>query len=278
MTVQSQTRPSEQQAPAAGPSRRRRRRIGDGTRSFAATVGLLVLLGLLLQAGGALGWWPGSTLPKPSDVVPIALNLLGDPTFWGDFGRSAVEILGSVAFGVTAGLLIGVLFWKMPGVGRVFEPYLVAFYSVPLVLFYPMLIVMVGINVWSVIIIGTVMAGIPMAVNTWVGLSGIRPVYLKLAKSVGCNQVQTLVRVALPAAAPMVFAGLRLGTSYALIGVIAMEFTTAQAGLGYRIRYLYESFETPHMYAYVTMVLVIAVILTAVLEIGERVVAKRSGR
>lgn len=276
MTVE--TRPSTRRAATAERSRRPRRRIGDGTRSFAATIGLLALLGLVLQAGGSLGWWPASTLPKPSDVIPIALNLLGDPTFWGDLVRSALEILGSVVFGVTAGLLIGVLFWKVPGVGRIFEPYLVAFYSVPLVLFYPVLIVMVGITVWSVVIIGTVMAGIPMAVNTWVGLSGIRPVYLKLARSLDCGQVQTLVRVALPAAAPMTFAGLRLGTSYALIGVVAMEFTTAQAGLGYRIRYLYESFETPHMYAYVVMVLVIAVVLTAVLEILERVVAKRSGR
>jgi NitT/TauT family transport system permease protein len=140
------------------------------------------------------------------------------------------------------------------------------------------LIGLVGINVWSVIVIGTVMAGIPMAVNTWVGLSGIRPVYLRLARSVGCGLLQTLFRVALPAAAPMTFAGLRLGTSYALIGAIAMEFTTAQAGLGYRIRYLYESFDTPQMYAYVAIVLVIAVLLTAVLEIAERVVATRSGR
>jgi NitT/TauT family transport system permease protein len=275
MTVQSRVQPGTQSPPAR---RRPRRRVGDGTLSFAATVGLLVLLGLVLQLGGSLGWWSASILPKPSDVAPIALGLRGDATFWGDFGRSAVEIVGSVTFGVTGGLLIGVLFWKAPGVGRVFEPYLVAFYSVPLVLFYPVLIVMVGINVWSVIIIGTVMAGIPMAVNTWVGLSGIRPVYLKLARSVGCGPVQTLIRVALPAAAPMTFAGLRLGTSYALIGVIAMEFTTAQAGLGYRIRYLYESFETPHMYAYVVVVLVIAVVLTGILEILERVVAKRSGR
>jgi NitT/TauT family transport system permease protein len=140
------------------------------------------------------------------------------------------------------------------------------------------LIGLVGINVWSVIVIGTVMAGIPMAVNTWVGLSGIRPVYLRLARSVGCGLLQTLFRVALPAAAPMTFAGLRLGTSYELIGAIAMEFTTAQAGLGYRIRYLYESFDTPQMYAYVAIVLVIAVLLTAVLEIAERVVATRSGR
>jgi NitT/TauT family transport system permease protein len=277
VTVRSDPRPGTE-APAVATVRAGRRRYGDGALSCVATVAVLVAFTLVLELGGALGWWRASTLPRPSAIAPIALRLLGDGTFWGDAARSALEIAGSVLFGVLLGALLGVLFWKAPTVGRIFEPYLVAFYSVPLVLFYPVLIVLIGINVWSVIVIGTVMAAIPMAVNTWVGLSGIRPVYLKLARSVGCTPAQTLARVAVPAAAPMLFAGLRLGTSYALIGVIAMEFTTAQAGLGYRIRYLYESFETAQMYAYVLVVLGIAVLLTALLEVAERAVAIRSGR
>jgi NitT/TauT family transport system permease protein len=172
------------------------------------------------------------------------------------------------------GLLAGLVFWKLPTVGRVFEPYLVSFYAVPMVLFYPVMIVIVGINASSVVILATIMATIPVALNTAVGLNGIRPVYLKLARSLQCNPRQTLFQIALPAAAPFIVAGLRLGVVYALIGAVAMEFVTAQAGLGYRIRYLYEIFDNNAMFAYILVVLALSVLLTALLALVERLIVK----
>jgi len=61
---------------------------------------------------------------------------------------------------------------------------------------------------------------------------------------------------------------------YALIGSIAMEFTTAQAGLGYRIRYLYEIFDNNTMYSYILVVLLVSVILTVLLALVERAIVK----
>ena len=69
-------------------------------------------------------------------------------------------------------------------------------------------------------------------------------------------------------------AGLRLAVVYALIGAIAMEFTTAQAGLGYRIRYLYEIFDNNQMFAYIVMVLVLSGILTVLLAVVERMLLR----
>ena len=77
------------------------------------------------------------------------------------------------------------------------------------------------------------------------------PVYMKLARSLRASPRQTLLAIAIPAAGPFIVAGLRLAVVYALIGTIAMEFTTAQAGLGYRIRYLYEIFDNTQMFAYI---------------------------
>ncbi len=138
-----------------------------------------------------------------------------------------------------------------------------SFYAVPLVLFYPVMIVIVGINAMSVIILATIMAAIPMALNTAVGLNTMPPVYMKLARSLKASPRQTLFAIAIPAAGPYIVAGLRLAVVYALIGTIAMEFTTAQAGLGYRIRYLYEIFNNNEMFAYIAVVLVLSCILTA---------------
>jgi len=115
---------------------------------------------------------------------------------------------------------------------------------------------------------------IPMALNTAVGLNAMPPVYMKLARSLNASPRQTLFAIAIPAAGPYIVAGLRLAVVYALIGAIAMEFTTAQAGLGYRIRYLYEIFNNNEMFAYLVMVLVLSLVLTVLLAIVERVLLR----
>jgi NitT/TauT family transport system permease protein len=271
MTVSQREEVAQRAAPPPTPGRRPRLR-GDGQRSAVATVALLVVLGLCWELGSVAHLWSPEILPAPSTLLPALRTLAGDPRFWADAGRTGFEVLGSIVFGSVAGLLIGVGFWKAPLVGRIFEPYLVSFYAVPLVLFYPVMIVVVGLGTPSVVILASVMAAIPMALNTWVGLAGIPPVYLKLSRSIGCTRWQELFRVALPSAAPFVLAGLRLAVVYALIGCIAMEFTTAQAGLGYRIRYLYDAFETTPMYAYILVVLLVSIILTVLLAAVEKVV------
>ena len=254
--------------------RHRRRRPGDAVVSAAATAGLLVLLAAVAEVGARAGWWRPTTLPATSSMLSGVVHLLNDPQFWADATRTGMEIALAIVFGSTLGLLAGLLFWKLPTLGRVFEPYLVSFYAVPMVLFYPLAIVVVGINASSVVILATVMTTIPVALNTTVGLNGIRPVYLKLSRSLQCKPHQTLFSIALPAAAPFIVAGLRLGVVYALIGSIAMEFVTAQSGLGYRIRYYYEIFDNDSMFAYILVVLLFSVVLTALLAMVERAIVK----
>ncbi|WP_245618304.1 ABC transporter permease [Knoellia aerolata] len=252
----------------------RRWRLSDPLISAGATAGLLVVMAVVAEVGARSGWWRASTLPATSTMLSGVAGLMDDPQFWSDLTRSGLEIGLAILFGSTAGLLSGLLFWKLPTLGRIFEPYLVSFYAVPMVLFYPLAIVVVGINASSVVILATIMATIPVALNTTVGLNGIRPVYLKLSRSLQCKPHQMLFSIALPAAAPFIVAGLRLGVVYALIGSIAMEFVTAQAGLGYRIRYYYEIFDNDRMFAYILVVLVLSVLLTALLAGLERLVVK----
>ncbi|MGO1973939.1 MAG: ABC transporter permease [Propionibacteriaceae bacterium] len=259
--------------PAAGARPRRLRPESTGV-SVVATAVLLLLIGTFLEIGSTAQWWSPSILPAPSTMGAGMLELIGQQQFWNDAARTGIEVAVSIVVGSVAGLGIGLLFWKLPTVGRVFEPYMVSFYAVPMVLFYPVMIVLVGINATSVIILATIMAMIPMALNTTVGLAGMPAVYIKLAHSLKVSPRQLLFSIALPAAGPFIVAGLRLAVVYALIGCIAMEFVTAQAGLGYRIRYLYEIFDDNAMYSYILVVLVISVLLTALLALMERLILR----
>lgn len=251
-------------------TRKPRWRPGKLTVSVLSTIGLFAAFIAFCELGVRAGWWAAGILPAPSVILAELGTLLGEPQFWNDAGRTGFEVAIAIAFGGLLGFGAGLVFWKIPLIGRIFEPYLVSFYAVPLVLFYPVMIVLVGINAMSVIILATVMAAIPMALNTAVGLNTMPPVYMKLARSLKASPRQTLFAIAIPAAGPFIVAGLRLAVVYALIGTIAMEFTTAQAGLGYRIRYLYEIFDNELMFAYIVMVLVLSGVLTILLALVER--------
>jgi NitT/TauT family transport system permease protein len=266
-----ETPPANGAAPQRSP---RRPRIGTTTYSVIATVVLILLFVVFAEIGSRAGWWSDHVLPAPSVIFEALGRLLTEPQFWLDAQRTGVEVAASIVFGCLLGFAAGLLFWKVPLIGRVFEPYLVSFYAVPLVLFYPVMIVLVGINAMSVIILATIMAAIPMALNTAVGLNQMPPVYMKLARSLRASPRQTLFAIAIPAAGPFIVAGLRLAVVYALIGTIAMEFTTAQAGLGYRIRYLYEIFDNTEMFAYIVVVLVLSCLLTVLLAVVERVLLR----
>jgi NitT/TauT family transport system permease protein len=268
--------PTETMPPPAGEPQptRRKRRPGNAVVSVLSTVILIVLFIAFAEIGVRTGMWSAQVLPAPSTIFAELGPLLTEPQFWDDAKRTGIEVAVSIVFGSLLGFVAGLTFWKLPLVGRVFEPYLVSFYAVPLVLFYPVMIVLVGINAMSVIILATIMAAIPMALNTAVGLNGMPPVYMKLARSLKASPRQTLFAIAIPAAGPFIVAGLRLAVVYALIGTIAMEFTTAQAGLGYRIRYLYEIFNNTDMFAYIVVVLALSAILTVILALVERVLLR----
>ncbi|MEX3645063.1 ABC transporter permease [Mycolicibacterium porcinum] len=257
---------------------RRKMRVGNSVISMLSTLALIIGFLLFVELGARTGLWSDRILPAPSVIISELGRLLGEGQFWNDAARTGIEVAFSILFGSLLGFAAGLTFWKLPAVGRIFEPYLVSFYAVPLVLFYPVMIVIVGINATSVIILATIMAAIPMALNTAVGLNTMPPVYMKLARSLKTSPRQTLFAIAIPAAGPYIVAGLRLAVVYALIGTIAMEFTTAQAGLGYRIRYLYEIFNNNEMFAYIAVVLVLSCILTALLAGVERILLRGRNR
>ena len=230
---------------------------------------ILVLFILALEAVGRLGLVSRTVWVPPSQML-VALGALAQKgVLWPHLGRTILE--AAVSFGL-AGLLgipLGILLWRWPYLARITEPYLTSLYALPLVFFYPLLLAMLGLGSPPIIVIATLMAAVPIVVNARIGFAEVRDIYRRLGRSVGCSGPQMYRKILFPAAAPVLFAGLKLGFIYALIGAIAMEFVLADSGLGFAVRYHYNNFDTPEMYAYVLLNLAIAVAVNAVLLRGE---------
>jgi NitT/TauT family transport system permease protein len=243
--------------------------------SGAWTALLLLVAVAAWELGARSDWWPTALVPSLSRIIESGVEEMGSGGFVPHLRSTTLATLLSYLAGTGFGGALGVLFWRRPRLGQMFEPYLVSFYAVPLVVFYPVALVVLGINNWPIVILASVMAMIPMSLNTWVGLAGIRPVHLRLAESLCASRRDTFVQVALPAAAKLIYTGMTLAAIYALIGVVAMEFMVAQHGLGSRIRYLYEDFDNSTMYFYILTTLVVSVVMIAVLSaVSKRLLGK----
>ncbi len=248
----------------------RGRGLGDrlGAPLVVAAIAVAVVVGWQIASQEKL--IRASVLPSPTVIARVLLLELPGPSFWPNTRATLLELASSLLISVTIGTLVGLLFWRWDSLGRIFEPYMVAFYAVPVVVFYPITIVLIGLNQWPIILLASVSATIPVALNVWHGLRRIRRVYLLLGRSLRCSRRQTAMKILLPAAGPLFFTGLKVGAIYALVTTVAMEFIIGRVGLGYQMRYLFEIFDNDRMYAYMTAVLLLSVGLTVVLEVAER--------
>lgn len=217
-----------------------------------------------------LGLVPATVLIPPSEMISGIWIIFKSGTLGVDFARTMIELISSAVIAIVLGIPIGMLFWRLPLLGKMFEPYIIGLYAVPLVIFYPFALVILGLGSGPIIAIASTMGLVPIVLNSWIAFSEIPEIYFKVSQSFGCRGWERFRKVTIPAAAPLIFAGLKLGVVYSFIGVIAMEFITAAVGLGFRVSYDYDSFKTQQMYAYILVILVLSIIMTSLLMRGER--------
>lgn len=228
-------------------------------------IGFLVLLEVLTRGGLVRR----TILVPPSEMVTTLFDLILTNQVTPHFIRTMIETFVSFGISMVGGITIGIVFWRFARVGKMFEPYIVAVYAMPMVMFYPIFLIFFGLGSPPIIVLTVISAIIPVILNTTIGFREIKDVLQKVALSNRCTPRQTFTKVLFPAAAPYVFTGLKLGFIYALIVTIGMEFILTDLGLGFEVRQYYDFFNTPAMYAYILLNLVIAISANMVLFRSE---------
>ena len=229
---------------------------------------------ILLEALARGGIVKRTILVSPSEMVYTLWGHIIANEVTPHFIRTMIETFASFAMAAVLGITIGILFWRFIRIGRMFEPYIVSIYAMPLVMFYPLLLIFLGLGSPPIIFITVITSIIPVILNTTIGFREIREVMHKVAKSNRCTPWQTFSKVLLPAATPYVFTGLKLGFIYALIVTIGMEFILTDLGLGFQVHQYYDFFKTPSMYAYILLNLFIAISANVLLFRGEEALRK----
>jgi len=236
-----------------------------------------VLAGVISFAAIAVAWETvvrlGLMNPFFVSQPSAILRTLVEQSRSGELLRNVSISLAEFALGFTAAAVVGVLMGMWAGRSRTFEavldPFLWFLYSAPLVALFPVFVILLGLGWRTVVAITFLLAVTPICANTLSAMKEVNPSLIRAAQSFGAGQRDLLWKVMLPAALPMVVAGLRLGVGRALTGVVVAELFGATAGLGYSIAYYGGLLKTTEMLASLMVVVLLGVILTQSLRALE---------
>jgi ABC-type nitrate/sulfonate/bicarbonate transport system permease component len=235
----------------------------------------------LVQAGFVVGllvlWYLAATrfgvnrllLPNPVAVYDNLIDILRTGEFLDDLKTTLGELAAAFAVSMTGGVTLGFLISRSPYLIRVFEPLFAALYAIPIILFLPLFVLFFGLGPASKIAIGAAISFFPIVINTIAGFGHVEPLFVNAARSMGASDYHLFRFVLMPAALPVMFTGLRMGFTTALLSIIGSETLASLAGLGHRIVQLAEGMEMARMFAYIAFVIVIASVLNAVVSALE---------
>jgi NitT/TauT family transport system permease protein len=214
-------------------------------------------------------------LPPPSAVWHV---LVGNPAILLEHAiPTTIEIVVSFGLATVVGVLLAVAITSSAAVREALYPNIVMFQVIPKIALAPLFIVWLGVGSRSCIVVGVFIAFFPVVVSTATGLVSAKPEILQLCRSLTASEWQMFRLARFPYAMPYVFAGMKVGVTMAMIGVIVGEFITAQAGLGYIIMFASSAGETATVLASVVVLCVIGLALFALVAVGELAVRRWYG-
>ena len=250
------------------------------TRLRPVLLGMLSFVVILAtwEAVARLEWVSTFFVSRPTMIA----DALAESARSGELARNVSVSLREFAAGfgaaVVVGLVLGVLAGWFRTVEYALDPFIWFIYSAPLIAFYPLFVLWLGLGPRTVIAISFLLSVTPIAVNTMTGIKNVSPVLLVAARAFGARPRDVLWKVALPASVPMIAAGLRLGIGRALTGVVVAELFVPSGGLGSSIAYNGGLLRTTNMLASLMVIVVLGVICTQGLSaIEARVDSWRTG-
>ncbi|MGH2456643.1 MAG: ABC transporter permease [Candidatus Limnocylindria bacterium] len=240
------------------------RRIGAALISLAA---FLAIWKLATVVGG----YPEFILPAPEAVVERGIAAVGSGVLWEHTAVTLLEIVLGFAVGATIAVLTGIALGKSILVERVLSPYIVAAQAVPILALAPLLDIWFGGGLLARVVICALIVFFPIAIATMVGIRSTDPLLDEMLRSLGAGPAQRTRLLEVPSALPVIFGGLRVGVTLAVIGAVVAEWAGAGTGLGVLINIANQGlFDTPLMFVALAALAIIGLVFYGVVVFVER--------
>jgi ABC-type nitrate/sulfonate/bicarbonate transport system permease component len=189
--------------------------------------------------------------------VPAALRLT--------LFELAVAFAIAVVIGLTVGLTVGL----NPFARRSLTPIILLLYGLPQITILPLFILYFGIGAPSKIAFGVTHGMFPIMLTVIAGVQNLKPILLTSARSMGASRWHILRWVIFPHMIPSFFAGMRLGMTGVLLGVLLAELYVSTAGIGHFTTMFTENFDPTKLFGLIAMLAAMAIVLNEIVRRAE---------
>jgi NitT/TauT family transport system permease protein len=227
----------------------------------------LASIALLCGAWEVAGRIPINPAFPPFSKVAIAFGeLVAD----GSLGKAYLNTLQPLVIGVLLSALIGVGLGVAMGLRRGVEwlgaPVFIVLQAAPVAALIPLVTFLYGIGLTSKVLAVMLLALPVIVLNSYKAVRNVNPSLVAMCRSFLGTRAQTVLKVVLPDASPVIFAGLRLGVSAGFIGVVLAELLITPTGIGDLITYHRAVADYAEMYAVIASIIVFSALTLAGLQ------------
>ena len=235
-------------------------------------LGLVPVLALLLvwQFAVSAGIAPPALLPSPGAVFGRVAQRAVDPDFLAHTGVTLYRLFVGFLIALAVGVPLGLAGATNRIVGAALKPLVRVLAPVPKIALYPALILSLGFDDASKIVLVTADALFPILLATFGGAAAVEPKLVWSARAAGTSSSGILLKVVLPATLPSILTGSRIALVVACIVVFLAEMITSTDGLGYVLVRAARTFQTVDMFVPLVAISAIGLALNGLLALARR--------
>ncbi|MEP3277711.1 MAG: ABC transporter permease subunit [Stappiaceae bacterium] len=231
----------------------------------------LLLWALIWEIVGRTGWT--FFIPPLSEVIVTLFSVIGTPAFVKAMSETARAFIAGVFFAVVIGIPVGILMGKSRLLDELLLPWVNIFLSAPLTALVPVLMVLFGFGLKSIIITTSLFAIWIIILNSRAGVKQINRSLVEMAQSFGASPLDAFFKVYFWAALPEILGGVRIGVIRAVKGVIIGQLLISIVGFGALFELYSNNFMMSHFWAVLLILFAMAFTISEFLAYLERKVS-----
>ncbi len=213
---------------------------------------------------------------RPSKIIDTIISLYKQGNLFNHIFITLKEVLIAFLLGISFGFIIAIILYELPTLALILDPFLTLVNSLPKVALGPLIIIIAGANIKSVIVMALLINLIISIITIYNGFINVDNEKLKLVKSFKASKQQILFKLIIPNSYNTIISSLKLNISMSLIGVIMGEFLVSQEGIGYLIIYGTQVFNLSLVMAGILILLIISFLLYKIIILVENKLIKNN--
>ncbi|MFI2569587.1 ABC transporter permease [Cellulosimicrobium funkei] len=246
----------------------RRRRTGRLVRVVGPFTPLLLLA--VWELASRTNVLDARFFPPPSSIAETFAQLVGSGELFEHAGITLTRIAIGFVLGAVPGLVLGIALGSVTTLRTLLGPIFASLLPVPKVAIFPLLLLVFGLGEASKYVIVAIGVFFYVFYNAMGGVLQTPQIYFDVATANGAGRLQRWRTVALPAALPSIFTGLKLAVGGAFVIIAASEFVGSRNGLGYLIWSSWTTFAVAKMYVGIVTISVLGYLSTTLVTVLER--------